>query len=271
VLEVETFPYAVPQGDGDATSTVAALRRVGFGAESDLVGELAYEGAELRRAFVVRRRDLDDEEGRDGLFVYEAPGGRPFAPEPAAREPLGMLLPVQRYVLRNGIERAGRVEAAVRPRLREAGEEWGFARVREEPGSPWISITPPIVESLHPDDWDEPGCRESDFIVCDGNHRLVRRAWDEGKPTPVVAVTGRLPQPYYARPLDRFAWAETAANKLDATPDLSLKYRAREVDRSSLDEAARQKLAQVEDSHLYRRYFRDLASGFGDVGTQGGR
>jgi hypothetical protein len=268
VLEVETFPYAAPQGDGDATSTVAALRRVGFGAESDLVGELAYEGAELRRAFVVRRRDLDDEEGRDGLFVYEAPGGRPFAPEPAACEPLGMLLPVQRYVLRNGIERAGRVEAAVRPRLRE---EWGFARVREEPGSPWISITPPIVESLHPDDWDEPGCRESDFIVCDGNHRLVRRAWDEGKPTPVVAVTGRLPQPYYARPLDRFAWAETAANKLDATPDLSLKYRAREVDRSSLDEAARQKLAQVEDSHLYRRYFRDLASGFGDVGTQGGR
>lgn len=102
--------------------------------------------------------------------------------------------------------------------------------MRAERGAPWISITPPIVESLHPLDWGE-GFGESDFIICDGNHRLVRRAWDEGVPTPAVAVAGRLPQPYYARPLDRFAWEETAATKLDATPGLSLKYRAREVSR----------------------------------------
>ena len=255
-------------------STVDAMEKVRLSDEYDLGHELAYEGAKIKRAFLVRRKLKKD---RDGIFVYEALEGESFGPEVEARKALGMLRPVQRYVLRPGLERAREIDEEVLSRLREEGEPWGFARIRRGGAPQAVTVTPPIVEQLHEDDWDD--CPEEEhsqgleFIVCDGNHRVVQRVWRDKEAMPAIVVQGRLRRPYYARPFGRLEWEATSDNELMVTPELASKYLSRKVvlEDLELSKEARETLAKVPESELNRRYLRDLTRGFGYMGGQGGR
>jgi hypothetical protein len=182
-----------------------------------------------------------------------------------------MLRPVQRYVLKAGLERAEQILEQVRPALAEANEPWGFARVRKGGAPKPVAVTPPIIEQLHPLDRECGG--ETDFIICDGNHRVVQTVWNGRQALPAVAVVGDLPEPYYARPFGRLEWEATAENEQVVTPDVASKYLPRKVDRKKdlPDNEARKKLGPVSDKMLFRRYYRDFESGFGHMGGQGGR
>jgi len=278
-FEGEIFPFegrtraADPEVAG--ISTVDALGKVRFAEDSDLDDEsdparkLPYDGAAFERVFLVSQEFELAGFSRRRIVLFPAEPGESFSDEVVSRRPLGALRPVQRYVLKAGLERAKEINEKVRPRLGEEGDEWGFARVRKGGAPQAVSVTPPIVEQLHPIDWDDAG--ESDFIVCDGNHRIVQSVWRERQPIAAVAVTGKLLQPYYARPFGRLEWDATADNELVVTPELASKYLARKVDRESLPADAKRKLKAVPDSDLYRRYYRDLTKGFGYMGGQGGR
>jgi hypothetical protein len=270
----EVFPFEGEEDDpGEpAASTLVAMRRVEFAKDSDLAGRLAYEGMDIKRVFL--HRDKAEGSEREGIFVYEAALGEDPGDERPAGRVLGMLRPVQRYVLEAGLERAGQILEAVRPALAEAGDPWGFARVRKGGAPKAVAVTPPIIEQLHPVDRE---MREKDggedFIICDGNHRVVRAVWTEGRALPAVAVVGDLPEPYYARPFGRLEWDATADNEQVVTPDVASKYLPRKVDREKdlPDDEAREKLAAVPEKMLFRRYYRDFESGFGYMGGQGGR
>jgi hypothetical protein len=190
--------------------------------------------------------------------------------DPDGSEVLGFLRPVQRYVVTAGLVRAQQLEDSVlEPARRDGWDPWGYIRVRKGPAPAPVSLTPPIVEALHPVDFDDDRS-ERDFVVCDGNHRIVQFVWRNGVALRAVAVTSRPKEPYYARPFGRLEWDVTAGNEYVVAPDLKSKYSPRPVDRASLPEAARLKLARVDDDLLYRRFYRDLDSGFGSVGGQGG-
>jgi hypothetical protein len=270
----EVFPFEGGEDDpGEpAASTLAAMTRVEFAKDSDLAGQLAYEEMEIKRVFLHRGKAEGSE--REGIFVYEAaPGEDPGRERPAGKV-LGMLRPVQRYVLKAGLERAEQIHRQVRPALAETGDPWGFARVRKGGAPKPVAVTPPIIEQLH--SVDREGCEKEgggDFIICDGNHRVVQAVWNGLWALPAIAVIGDLPQPYYARPFGGLEWDATAENEQVVTPDVASKYLPRKVDREKdlPDDEARKKLAAVPDNMLFRRYYRDFESGFGYMGGQGGR
>jgi hypothetical protein len=270
----EVFPFEGGEDDpGEpAASTLAAMRRVEFAKDSDLAGQLAYEAMEMKRVFLHRGKAEGSE--REGIFVYEAaPGEDPGCKRPAGTV-LGMLRPVQRYVLKAGLERAEQIHQQVRPALAEAGDPWGFARVRKGGAPKPVAVTPPIIEQLHPLDRERRENEgDEDFIICDGNHRVVQAVWNGGWALPAVAVIGDLPRPYYARPFGRLEWDATAENEQVVTPDVASKYLPRKVNREEdlPDDEARKKLAAIPDNMLFRRYYRDFESGFGYMGGQGGR
>ena len=137
-----------------------------------------------------------------------------------------------------------------------------------------MTVTPPLIEQAWRgdlDDLSESGLIE--FVVCDGNHRVVQGVWmRKGSAMPAVAVVGDLRRPYYARPFGRLEWEATAENELQVTPDLASKYLTRKVDwKDDLDDEGRRVLADVHETQWYRRDFRDLETGFGYMGGQGGR
>lgn len=275
-FEDRIYPF-----DGEATepdpakpglSTVEALRRVRFLEGYGLETEKAYEKAEIKRVFLRREEVAAAGAERHAIYIYEARAGEEFGPEVESRK-LGILRPVQRYVLRAGLERAAEVNERVLTRLTEMGDPWGFLHVRKGAAPRSVAVTPPIVEQVWPgdlDDLSEEG--QIEFVVCDGNHRIVQGVWKApGTAMPAVAIVGEPNQPYYARPFGRLEWDATAENELSVTPDLASKYLARKVEEGDLDERGRGALANVSKAHWYRRYFRDLETGFGDMGGQGGR
>ena len=304
----QRFPFAqadevVPAPDDDedqppARSTEAALAKISFQRRSDLWPGHAYADAEIVRVWLLKQ-SYPGREQRQAIFVYQAEPGDD-GPEPAlARAPLGMLRPVQRYVLRAGLDRARDIQEALQtqaPDPQDPHDPWGFVRIRKGAAPRLVAVTPPIIEQLHADDWDDGGVGR-DFVVCDGNHRIVYSAWLPEAPVPVAAVAamtaderGSLPEPYYARPFGRFEWDSTAENELVTTPALASKYVTRAVrrehveaeiraaleateadDERTLLEGRLRRLSQMGDRDLYRRYYRDLESGFGALGGQGGK
>ncbi len=273
---VREFPFESEgeQVDGDsARSTTEALSKVRFLGGFDLEDELAYRGAEFVRVWLVRDTRMVVGEGADaekryGIVVIPAASDRTYdADAAAARRPLGMLRPVQRYVLTSGLKRAEEIDRVVSRHLAErGGDPWGFVHVVKGGAPEPVSVTPPIVEQLHPADHDDCSREDlPDYVVCDGNHRIVRKVWKDGGAAPAVAVVGRLPHPYYARPFGRLEWDATADNELAVTPDLVSKYLPRPVKK------LKRPLPGVDEKLYYRRYFRNLELGFGPMGGQGGR
>ncbi|WP_169542219.1 hypothetical protein [Solirubrobacter soli] len=272
---VDRYPFAENgqmRPDGKPASTVGALRTVTFDEDSDLTGP-AYPDAVIRPVFLVRQElvFVDGADPRGAILVVDADAhedGRQYDPDGA--DVLGFLRPVQRYVVTAGLVRAQQLEDSVlEPARRDGWDPWGYIRVRKGAAPALVSLTPPIVEALHPVDFDDERSAR-DFVVCDGNHRIVQLAWRQGVALRAVAITSRPKEPYYARPFGRLEWDVTAGNEYVVAPDLNSKYSTRPVDRASLPETARLKLARVDDDRLYRRFYRDLGSGFGSVGGQGG-
>ena len=273
---VEAYPFASNgrrRPDGKAASTVDALRDVTFGPDSDLTGS-AYPDAVIRPVFLVRQ-ELAVVAGAAPRTARSSSSTPPLTWAGAVvtrkiPKVLGFLRPVQRYVVTAGLLRVQELEDSVlEPARKDGWDPWGFLRVRKGAAPALVSLTPPIVEALHPVDYDDERSTR-DFVVCDGNHRIVQFAWRSGVALQAVAITSRPREPYYARPFGRLEWDITAGNEYVVAPDVKSKYSPRPVERTSLPEAARAKLARVDDELLYRRFYRDLSSGFGSVGGQGG-
>ena len=257
-----------------ARSTVQALEKVEFSPLWDLKGQRAYPGARIERVWLRRCRAPGSV--RDGICVFCDHVGNPSSAEKDPPRLLGALRPVQRFVLAAGLARVQRL-ASLRQE-HDGLDPWGFVRVRGTATKP-VTITPPIIERLHSYDWDDASGAE-EFVICDGTHRVVQRCWIDGKPVPALAVLpgqGQLdlPQPYYARPLGRLDWGQVSQNRLSQTPAvLEEKYGVRAVSPHDLLDPAivhAVETGEVAAETLYRRYFRDLETGFGSLGGQGGR
>jgi hypothetical protein len=263
------YPFDAPsRPPGEpAGSTCEALSRVTFAQESDLHPQLAYPRPDIRRVYLVRRSVGARGRDRDAVLVVEASVYEDRGPGFEELEALGRLRPVQRYVLKAGMRRVREIQEQVVSRL---DDPWGFARVRKGGAGDLVSITPPIVEQLHEVDWGERGSRE--YVLTDGNHRVVNALWCETPaPLPAVAIVSQPEHPYYALPFGDLEWGITAATEVTATPPQEFKYLPRTV--TEADVADPEAWASLEHTPelRFRRYFRDLSSGFGSVGGQGGR
>lgn len=273
----ESFPFRIDAPEGAAglgsasESTTTALKAVCYDQSYDLKGEKAYSGLDMARVVLKKSIASEDAYGRQtvDVFKYEGSDTKPNLDELTDCIKVGVLRPVQRYVLSAGIERAHRINGEV---LDQLEDRWGYAKIRSEGGGT-ISVTPPIIEQI--DGYDCEGDGTSlEFIVCDGNHRIVERVWKEGKAMAAVAILGAPREPFYAHPFSKYEWRITAENELRFTPDTASKYTARRFDQSQLataTEGARQAMESIPQSEFYRRYFRDLTTGFGYTGGQGGR
>ncbi|GAB1690724.1 hypothetical protein [Krasilnikovia sp. M28-CT-15] len=236
--------------------TCAALINVTYDLRSDLFGQSVYAGKEIRRVVLVR--GPHGSRRRDAILVLNADD----------RRELGVLRPVQRYVRSPGIDRAEEIYQRL---TRAEYDPWGYVRARKGPATNLVSITPPIIEQVAWEDCESDDGRE--FLLCDGNHRVVNSVWNHRRELAAVAVIGEPNQPYYAHPFGTYEWQCTSDTQVTQSVDNRFKYNARAVtddDLQALSPQAREKLRNLGGSLLYRRYFRDLTSGFGDVGGQGG-
>jgi hypothetical protein len=243
--------------------TCEALRNVTYDAKSDLHGRKAYAGKLIQPVLLVRRGH--GLRNRDAIVVVARDSG----------EELGVLRPVQRYVRLPGIQRA----EDIYQRLERLGKEdpdydgWGYVEARKGAAATPVSITPPIVEQLSPMDAESDDDAQREFLLCDGNHRVINSVWRQGRELAAVAIIGEPNEPYYARPFGTYEWQCTSDTEVTQAVDNKFKYNARVVDDEfvdSLPEERKKKVVAMGRTLRYRRYYRDLGSGFGDVGGQGG-
>jgi hypothetical protein len=268
----EQYPFEAssgrhrPTAETPAGSTAEALSKVRYVDGYDLEGGYPYRDLEPRRTFLVRREITVRGVRRPVILVFDAGDhDREAVLHAAAESALGVLRPVQRYVMRAGLERAGDLYERVTGKMADA---WGFAKVKRGNAVTPAAVTPPIVEQLHPADCEG---ETAEFILCDGNHRVVELVWNRRLVLPAVTLVGEPAQPYYAKPFSRFEWEYTAENVQDRSPDQASKYAVRKVDLSALDPVSAAKLQQRSPKEWHRRYYRDLTAGFGYLGGQGGR
>ncbi|HUZ26306.1 MAG TPA: hypothetical protein VMV07_21335 [Streptosporangiaceae bacterium] len=280
------FPYLQPLGaDGSdaglATSTMEAMNRIEYTGDFDLRKQRPYQGLDVRRVALVRRTiQVRSGRRRDVILVFDATprdGSRidlslfRTCPSDTGNGLLGVLRPAQRYVLEAGLERAGWVNDFL---AQHCGDDpWGFLRATFGGAGDPVALTPPVIEQVHPDDWDSDDDSMLEFVVCDGNHRIIRKVWNGGDVAPAIAVVSPPRQPYYARPFSPYEWDITAGNRLTVSPDPRFRYAPRPVDPDKLEitPEAREELRSKPEESLFRRYYRDISTGFGPVGGQGGR
>jgi hypothetical protein len=232
----------------------------------------------VRRTIETRRRSK-----RDVIMVFDASrqyqsgsGLSYFEACPLRRENgwLGILRPTQRYVLQGGLDRAEGVNKFLAEQCSD--DPWGFVRATYDGAGEPVALTPPVIEQVWREDWDSDDTAMLEFLVCDGNHRIVQKVWRSREVTPAIGVVGEPRQPYYARPFSPYEWDITAENIVSVTPEPRFKYAPRTVDLDRLDlsDEARLELSEKQAKQpgdLYRRYYRDLTAGFGPMGGQGGR
>ena len=274
------FPFAHPddydhETDHLSTSTLDAMNRVEYIDEYDLRGQRPYQGLDIRRTVLVRRSiRVRSGRERDIIMVFDATPRQDlsyFKTCPISTDSglLGVLRPAQRYVLQAGLERAGWVNDFMAEKCGD--DPWGFLRATYGGAGEPLALTPPIIERVHLDDWDSDDESMLEFVVCDGNHRVVRKVWNGRDVAAAVGVVSPPRQPYYVRPFSPYEWDITATNVLLVTPDPRFAYAPRHVDLEQLSAEARRELSSKPRDLLYRRYYRDLSLGFGPMGGQGGR
>jgi hypothetical protein len=235
--------------------------------EFDLGDVKIYEHANISRAYLIRLDLFEGANGRSAIGVFPAEEFSELVDRDTVLNlrRLGLLCPVQRYSYIEGIKRAAAIARDILPKWREPpSDPWGYLRIRKGNAGKEVAMTPPIIEEVLP---SERSTSEPEFLICDGNHRVLYNVWmaRNPRPFPVVLIRGQIPEPYYAHPFGRYEWNVPYDNCVAISPsDTSSKYRARAVDRSTV----RPDLAERSD--LYRRYFRDFNTGFGDIGGQGG-
>ncbi|CAI7977304.1 conserved hypothetical protein [Frankia sp. Hr75.2] len=257
-----------------SVSTTEAMARVEFIHDFDLRGQRPYADLQIRRVVLVRRViPVPSGRERDVICVFDAsqpPSGKDLSyfltiPE---SERLGLLRPAQRYVLQAGLDRAGWVNDYL---SEKCIDPWGFLRATYGGAGEPIALTPPIIEQVTAGDVDTDDGRYREFVVCDGNHRVVTKVWNSGEAAAAIGVVGEPREPYYARPFSPYEWDMTADNPLAVTPDVRFKHAPRSVPWEGLSEPARKELQAIPPERRYRRYYRDLSLGFGPMGGQGGR
>jgi hypothetical protein len=222
--------------DGFPLSLESGLRSVRFYSGKPLADEFAYQENEQRfESVVLRRNDRHDRYIR----VFDSDNSE-----------LGVLRPTQRYVLKKGLARVLWLANV----LEQIFDLNGYLKVRL-PGGNLMSILPPVIETVADDDRELPDRNE--FLVCDGNHRIVQRCWNENLSVRAVLVR-KTKHKYYAYPFSAREWNITAENQWLTAPDLYSKYAPRAYPGDS-----------GRDS--YRTYFRDFNTGFKNIGGQGGR
>ena len=148
----------------------------------------------------------------------------------------GSLRPVQRYVLQAGLDRAREINDEVLDKLED---KWGFVRIRKGEAPKPVSVTPPILEQLHPDDWESEDGKHANSLSVTETIGSSRESGRRGRTMPAVAVFGDPHQPYYARPFSKFEWHYTADTIPPVAPDDASKYSVREVDETQLLDSAR--------------------------------
>jgi len=268
VLHVDARPprgTAVPAEPGPAggelvpvASLEQGLRDVRLNPGMDLRDERPYKDSEIELV-EIRRVELD---GQPRLLAYRREDG----------EALGVVRPVQRYVLRKGLERVERLEVALgrhEPGLSLARID-GFFRVTLKGAADPLCCLPPILEEVvdAPNESWSATQGLAELLVCDGNHRIVHFCWTRQES--VWAALVRQPStPYYALPFSQAEWEVTAGNELLDPPDLYAKYNPRRVPDDEFDGAKTSGFVPKRDR--YRRYFRDFSTAFGFIGGQGGR
>jgi hypothetical protein len=279
------FPFARPPGDTSetrlATSTMEAMNRIEYIEDFDLRKQRPYQGLDVRRTALVRRTiRVRSGRERDVILVFDATArhlsGKDLSffktcPDDAENGLLGVLRPAQRYVLESGLERAGWVNKFLADNCSD--DPWGFLRATFGGAGDPVALTPPVIEQVHWDDWDSDDDSRIEFVVCDGNHRVVAKVWTGREVTAAIGVVGPPRQPYYARPFSPYEWDITAENRLTVSPDPRFRHAPRRVDPDKLGitgEALREVKTMPRELR-YRRYYRDLSTGFGPIGGQGGR
>jgi hypothetical protein len=217
------------------------------------LGEAPYVGCRIEQVRVARR----EVRRRQQIWLNDLSG-----------RGLGILRPTQRYILQGGLERAEYLRLVVKEFLtaHQPGQAPTIGPLDCEgyfvlrlPGGARIAHLPPIIETIPETEWENSeGIQE--FLVCDGNHRIVRHCWMDGLEMRAVLI--RAPQkPYYAYPFSANEWWLTAENVLTIPPaDPYAKYAPR-------------KCEEEPGRHSYRAYFRDFGgqTAFRNVGGQGGR
>jgi hypothetical protein len=264
-----------------STSTMEAMNRVEYIDEYDLRKQRPYQGLDVRRV-ALARRTISVRSGRDRevILVFDATS-RPKSkdnlsyfktcPADAENGLLGVLRPTQRYVLEAGLERARWVNEFMAENCSD--DPWGFLRARFGGAGEPLALTPPVIEQVHWDDCDSDDHSRLEFVVCDGNHRVVQKVWKGRDVAAAIGVVTQPREPYYARPFSPYEWDITEDNVLTVTPDPRFRYAPRRVDIDALDitKEARRELRMKPEELLYRRYYRDLSCGFGPIGGQGGK
>jgi hypothetical protein len=183
----------------------------------------------------------------------------------------GILCPSQRYVLKSGIDRARRLREAVKNLTRSEVDiatlgSNGVPMVTLGRGSFELDIIPPIIEPVLGS--------EGQFLICDGNHRVVEYCWN--KKEDLFAILAReVSVPYYIYPMRPEQWPQVAEAPLYQTPDLFGKYTVRvptkEERKMYVSDDLREQGKDPSNYHGYRMFYRDFeAAGF-NLGGQGGR
>jgi len=280
------FPFALPADydaseENQATSTMEAMGRVEYLKDYDLRGQRPYQGLDIRRVALVRRTVRRSRgRTREVILVFDATTRKTdgsdlvsfkTCPEDAAHGLLGVLRPAQRYVIRGGMERAKLVNEFMADKC--STDLWGFLRATYGGFDEPITLMPPVVERVQWQDCDSDDDSALEFVVCDGNHRVVQKVWNCGEVGAAIGVISEPKQPYYARPFSPNEWDITAGNLLSVSPDPLFKYAPQPVEADKLSEEARREYEEknIPDAELFRRYYRDLSRGFGNIGGQGGR
>jgi len=244
----------------------ACLREVTLNPDLDLGNVKIYGEALVTRGFLIREHvTVGNVEGA-AIGVYPADDDDAIVDRDTLlkRARLGLLRPVQRYSLMEGMKRAAALANDILPKMQQAhGDPWGYACIRKGQFGNEVAMTPPIIEEI-PSELQETPILE--FLVCDGNHRILHNVWmaDDPQPVPAIVIRGHILEPYYAIPFGWKEWQVTCDNCVATTPDEASKYQARKVPPSSV----RADLRRRRD--LFRRYYRDFNTGFGDIGGQGG-
>ena len=85
-----------------------------------------------------------------------------------------------------GLERAAWVTDFMEEKCRD--DPWGFLRAKFGGAGEPLALTPPLIERLDLDDWDSDDDSMLEFVVCDGNHRVVRKVWNDGQVAAAIGV-----------------------------------------------------------------------------------
>jgi 3',5'-cyclic AMP phosphodiesterase CpdA len=218
-------------------------------------------GKDICRISSVYLKNIELTKGKPQILVHECVGR-------SVGKRLGFLRPTQRYALRQGLDRAKLLAAEIRRadlkddngNVLDPLDFEGYLKLKL-PGGMSIAHLPPVIETIQEAE-RENSQGEEEFLVCDGNHRIIQHCLRSDDPgTRVRAVLIRdPPYPYYAFPFSAKEWWVTAKNVVSFPPDLYSKYAPRQY-------------SDEDDPLSYRAYFREFGgeNGFINIGGQGGR